>query len=296
MLLGTYLWRFWQMRGHLHEARTRLEAILAMPGSRDHPTARRHALEAAGGVAYWQADMPAAQRFYDECLELTRDTGDMRAIANAIYNSAFPKVIDRSDVPEAFALLQEALPMFREVGDDLGVGRCLWAIGNCWYFQDRPDPAVEPLDEAINIFRRLGAGFDLGWALHMRALVAIKQMDPVTATVLAQEALRMFSAVRDVSGLVLLVGNFAEIARLEGDLTRAIRLAGASAAHEASTGAGIAGLAIAIDQRLRDRISGEEEERAWAEGQAMSIEDAVAYALERAPAPSPSAGGSSVRS
>ncbi|HMJ38717.1 MAG TPA: adenylate/guanylate cyclase domain-containing protein, partial [Verrucomicrobiae bacterium] len=42
-LAGT-LWRFWQMRGHLHEGRARLTAILAMPESKQYPDSRARAL------------------------------------------------------------------------------------------------------------------------------------------------------------------------------------------------------------------------------------------------------------
>src|SRR6202022_2705307 len=68
MELSTGLWRFWQMRGHLHEGRRRMEAVLAKPNSGEFPKERLAALEAAGGLAYWQADMDVAQRFYDECV------------------------------------------------------------------------------------------------------------------------------------------------------------------------------------------------------------------------------------
>jgi predicted ATPase/class 3 adenylate cyclase len=65
MNLAAFFWRFWQMRGHLHEGRVRLEAILKMASSLQFREARAHALEAAGGVAYWEGDMNAAQAFYD---------------------------------------------------------------------------------------------------------------------------------------------------------------------------------------------------------------------------------------
>src|SRR5439155_14346260 len=115
MLLGGAFWRFWQMRGHIHEGRARLEQVLSMPTSRDFPQERLQALEAAGGLAYWQADMESAQRFYDECLELTRTTGDKQALANALYNAAFPNVVNMRESEPPRPLLLDALPLFREL-------------------------------------------------------------------------------------------------------------------------------------------------------------------------------------
>src|SRR2546429_1125078 len=99
--LAAAMWRFWQMRGHLREGRARMETVLALPDGDKFPAARRQALEAAGGIAYWQADMDAAQVWYDECLLLTRLTSDKRALANAIYNDAFPSVVNKRDILRA---------------------------------------------------------------------------------------------------------------------------------------------------------------------------------------------------
>src|ERR1700737_4429880 len=117
MELSASLWRLWQMRGHLHEGGPRLAT-----------------LEAAAGLAYWQANMDDAQRLYDECLALTRTMGDDRAVANALYNAAFPRVVTRKSLDEARPLLDEALPLFRKIGDQTGIARALWGIGNALFF------------------------------------------------------------------------------------------------------------------------------------------------------------------
>ncbi|MGH8927089.1 MAG: adenylate/guanylate cyclase domain-containing protein, partial [Acidimicrobiia bacterium] len=56
------MWRFWQMRGYLREGRQRAEAALAEPGGTAETLII--AQEAAGGLAYWQADMRAAGSHY----------------------------------------------------------------------------------------------------------------------------------------------------------------------------------------------------------------------------------------
>ena len=54
-------WRYWQIRGYLMEARGLAEQILALPDARDFGLPFDAALEAAGGIAYWQADQEAAR-------------------------------------------------------------------------------------------------------------------------------------------------------------------------------------------------------------------------------------------
>jgi predicted ATPase/class 3 adenylate cyclase len=280
LCLGAAFWRFWQMRGHLREGRARMEAILALPASREFPVERTHALEAAGGIAYWQGEMPATQRFYDECLELTRAAGDRSAIANALYNASFPRMLDRSDLPGGLALTEESLAIYRQLNDEFGIARCLWNIGNLYHQEGQSDKAIPALDETIGFFRKLGDRFNLGWALHTRATEAIEQRDLVLAWALVEEGLAIFSEAGDVSGVVVLLDDAAAIAKLSGDVPRAMRLAGAAAAHQLSTGAALASIINVNEGRSWDEtISGEEQKRAWTEGQAMSTQQAVDYAL-----------------
>ena len=51
------IWRFWQKHGHLAEARRRLEAMEALPWSRDDPRLRAQLVEALGGVYWWMGDL-----------------------------------------------------------------------------------------------------------------------------------------------------------------------------------------------------------------------------------------------
>ena len=280
MKLAASFWRFWQMRGHLHEGRVRLETILAMPASPQFRAVRARALEAAGGVAYWQGDVRAAQAFYDECLELTRAGGDKKELADAIYNDSFSMMVDRTDLDKSLVLLNEALPLYRELALGLGISRCLWAIANCLYYQDHYEKAIHALDEAIGLFRKLDDQFSLGWALHTRSLAAMKTHDNATARRLVMEALELFADAGDISGVVLLLDDAAAVEGLDGHRGSAIRLAAAAAAHLATSGAGLGTVLNLEEGRYRkEDLIDEDEQRAWAEGQAMTVEQALALAL-----------------
>jgi tetratricopeptide (TPR) repeat protein len=281
MRLGGLFWRFWQMRGHIHEGRSRMKAVLAMPNSRQFDEERLMALEAAGGLAYWQADMTVAQGFYDESLELTRRVGDARAIANAIYNAAWPMIVDRTALPRAKLLLEEAIPLFRELSDQGGVARTLWGLGNVAYFgQDYP-AAIRPLEEAQSIFRELDDRFMLGWSTHTLGLVAVKTDGVEDAQQYFLDALRLFIEAQDVSGITLQLDNLSVIARTRGDLVRATRLAAAAVAQQAATGTSLGGLLSTQEGRTgREGLNDADAAQAWAEGQALTLEEAIAYALD----------------
>jgi predicted ATPase/class 3 adenylate cyclase len=291
MRLGASLWRYWQMRGHLHEGRRRMAQILALPTSRAFPSERLAALEAAGGLAYWQADMDDAQRLYDECVELTRPLGDDRALANALYNAAFPRTVSARAVDEARPMMTEAFELFRRLDDDEGLARTLWGMGLAFYYEDDYSSALPIFEEAAALNRKLDNRFGLAWSLHVLGLSAYGLGDIERARKAFTEALHLFEADGDVPGLVFQLDNFAALADHDGDHLRAARLSGAALAHQASSGAGLGQLVRdQLPRPHRERLPGSGEATAFAEGQAMTRAKAAAYALEGA-VTTPASGG-----
>jgi len=280
MELSALLWRFWQMRGHIHEGRARVADALALPKSGDYPVERLQALEAAGGLAYWQADMDSAQRFYDECLELTRTTGDKRALANALYNAAFPNVVNMRESERPRQLLLEALPLFRELGDQSSVGRTLWGLGNGYYFDQDYPTAKATLEESHAVFRTVDDRFGFGWSLHTHGLVSLKMGDIETARKDFLQALQLFKEGGDVSGMVLQLDNLSQVIRADGDPGKATRLASAAKTHQRSTGTSIGQLLSEQEGRTgREGLSEGMAAQAWAEGQLLSLDQALEEAV-----------------
>jgi predicted ATPase len=232
-------WRFWQMRGYLAEAREQAERVLALPDSKDFLDERAAALEAAGGVAYWQADLLPARAWYEEALELARASGDPARIANAAYNVGFTFSLNREDQLAARALAQESLELYRGLGDDDGIGRSLWGLSNTYYFFDDFEGGRSLANEALETFRRIGAGFMTAWSLYLVALYSLKSDRPAMRAAL-EEALPLFTEIEDKSGYALIFDAFAALYWVEGDVERAVRLAGYSDATESSTGTGLA--------------------------------------------------------
>jgi tetratricopeptide (TPR) repeat protein len=275
------------MRGHLREARERIAKVLGLPGASHHQQVRARALEAAGGVAYWLGDKVAAHGFYEEALTLARQLGDDAAIANAAYNLAF--VAETEDTvgvslatPLGQVLLEESLALHRELSDRRGVAKVLWALGAASSAAGDLNAAEERYRESLAVFRDLDDRFMTGWALFELGRLALKKLELASAYSLTTEALTIFDAVHDVTGIVLGLDGLAVIADAEGNLERGMRLAGAAAALEASGGVDLATVGRRIMGREDPAARAEGDPQlaaAWAEGQAMTTERAVAYAL-----------------
>jgi predicted ATPase/class 3 adenylate cyclase len=296
--LGSALWRFWQMRGYLHEGLERLEGILAMEASHDYPERRADALSAAAGVAYWLGDTDSARAYYDEEIAARRALGDTRGLAEALYGVSFTWTVSRGPLDEptvrfAVEAINEALELFRQVGDDAGVGRCEWALANVEWGAGHLLEAREHALQALGVFERIDDRFMVGWSNYTLGLGEISE-DVVgggmpehraQARRWLQKALGIFAESQDVSGYTLVLDGLAAVALRGGDRERAARLSGAVANLERISGTGLNPwnresirfdpAVLREDPALAD---------AWAAGEAMSAADAVAYALEESTA------------
>jgi predicted ATPase/class 3 adenylate cyclase len=277
------LWRYAQMRGHLHEARQRAEEIVVMPGLEEHVGEQYRAFEAAGGIVYWQGEFEAAAGFYESALTAARSLGDKRVLAEALYNAAFPSVLGRVRLEQGEAYASEALALYREVGDEAGIGKSLWVAALTKYYGATPEfpAAIQLLVEARDIFRKLGDRFNLGWDLYVLGLCYISVNDLGEAEEAMRESLQLFSDVDDVSGPALVLNGMAMLASARGDRDRAARLDGARAGIEARTGIGLVSTnrlraphLFALTEDLQKTNP-----EAFAAGEGMSVKDAIALAL-----------------
>jgi serine/threonine-protein kinase PknK len=98
-------------------------------------------------------------------------------------------------------------------------------------------------------------------------------------------ALRHFHAASDAAGIALVFDDLHSQAVADGDVERAARIYGAARRLTAATGVH---LATFVDEaytarsmpNIGDRLAPAERERLGAEGAAMTLDEAVAYALD----------------
>ena len=95
---------------------------LARPDAGVPTLGRARALSALGGLAYWQSDMPAAERAYVEGLAIERSQDDPVGLAEALYNLGFVRAISGKHA-EARALYEEALEIASRIGDQPSILR-----------------------------------------------------------------------------------------------------------------------------------------------------------------------------
>ena len=224
MRLAAALWRYWQGRGHLDEGWATVARILAMPGAAPPSPARLGLLDAAGGVAWWQGDLPRADRMYEQQVADARTLGDPGALALALFNRSHTMSSGQGS-PESVALRAEARTLFEQVGDARGVARARWVDANLLMLRD-PAAAAGELEELLQVYQELGdvyylamAAGSLSWSLletgDLDRSLDYALLSFQVATQGGDLAAAMV-AVRQVEILFHLLGHLREAAMFDG--------------------------------------------------------------------------------
>ncbi|MGH9169021.1 MAG: tetratricopeptide repeat protein, partial [Acidimicrobiia bacterium] len=272
-------------RGHMEEARRWLEAALGLPSSRGRTTHRARALTALGGISYWQSDFDTALLSYEEALDIHRALGDRAALVETLLDAGETRAV-KGNPGSGVALMEESLALARDLGDRRGEAWALWGLGAARMFADDLDGSRDFFQESLGIFQELG-GDTWGWGNALGGLAGLAALrgDPNEALRLTLEGLALYG---EQTNAVIITGHLRTLSLVANQLgqhERAARLAGAEAAWRGKLGFQVPDAFDPFEdpgQAAARRLSDEVFQRAWTEGQALSLEEALAYALEEA--------------
>jgi tetratricopeptide (TPR) repeat protein len=282
--LTTALWFFWLNQGHVTEGRKWLAAALGRGMSLS--ALRAGALNGAGFLATEQGDYAAANRLHAESLALYRELGDKQSVAWTLSYLGHAKK-KQGDHEQATALDEESLTLFRELGDNPGITWLLIQLGECAYFQGDYEQAEALIEESLVLSREQEDKLWLAWGLQLLGNLAQRQGDAGQAKVLLAESLALFEESGNLVGVTAYLEGMAEVATLQEQLARMVVLFGAAATLRTRLGTlPYPAEQAAYDRQLvraRDRLGADAFDASWAEGRAMTLEQAIAYALGTRP-------------
>ncbi len=280
--LAAALWRFWDIHSNFTEGRSWLERALEKGMSAPAPV-RAKALNRAGVMAWRQGDHAAAQALLEESLTLFRELGDQRGIAN-VLNYSGNIAWAQGDLERAKALHEESLAIRRALGDQGGIASSLGNLGNIAWAQGDYERAKVLYEECLALFRELGNQWGVANVLNNLGVVVRAQGDYGRARVLLEESLMLFRELGSQWGIANALEELAKLAGVKGQRERAVRLLGAAESLREAIGA-----PMYLPERsdyeqivteLRFALGDEAFAVAWEEGRTMTLEQAIAYALE----------------
>jgi tetratricopeptide (TPR) repeat protein len=261
--------------------------VLALQGGA--PKFRAKAIEASGGIAWWQGDMGHAAAEYREALRLQRELGDPAELANALYNFGITTSFDADRFdgvgsPEGDEAMVEAEAIYRRLGHERGLGDVHWGMGNVALFGRGDAAAGLPLFEAAAAeYAASGSVFGEGWSNFEigQAQLRLGRLEEADAAL--GRGLRLLYGTGDESSVVLFMIMFAAVSLERGDTRRAYRLAGSAWGLRDRSGLDIISIpentTRGLDRPTLEGLTGADGE-AYRAGLKMSTTQAVALALE----------------
>jgi predicted ATPase/class 3 adenylate cyclase len=269
-------------QGNYDEARSLFIEALAHGQAAGDKSSMALTLNGIGMMDQEQGNINAARSYYEQSLALRRELGDEYGIGASLNNLALIAE-EQEDYPTARALLEESLALAREQGDTQGIASCLMNSGNVAKDQGDYEAAHLKFEESLVLQRALGNRWGIALALGYLADIAHRQGDQDTALPLYRESLLLTQELGDRRGLALSLEGMASVYGAQGKGRVGAILWGAAEAVREAIGAPISPKELARYREVvgaaRSTFGEEAFAKAWEEGGAMSLEEAIDYAL-----------------
>ncbi|MBA3530321.1 MAG: tetratricopeptide repeat protein, partial [Ardenticatenales bacterium] len=274
-----------RLRGQYEAAQEWLHQALAQWEAAGEAGGLSQTLAEVGWVALSQGDYDHAGASLEQSRALCQRHGDQVGLAFALNGLGIVALVQgRYDIAQA--LLEQNLALRREIGGKAGIASSLINLSLVALEQKNHDVAQTLLEESLMLTREMGDKRGLTLVLSNLGHVAYGQANETAAQQHYRAALRLAQEIGDkgsvvdtLVGLVALMGHEGTVQHLR----RAACLLGATEALRAALGKKLE----PIEQGLYDeahaithaQLSEEELAVAWVEGQAMTLDEAVAFAL-----------------
>ena len=269
-------------QGDFKAARTLFSEALILFRELGSKRGTANALWALGSLALDQGDHTVAHALYEEALGIFRELGDKEGIGRTVRSLA-TVLQHQGDYTAAHRLYQEALGIFRELGNRDGIG---WVThGLATLAQHRGDYATARhlYEESLAIVRALGERESVVWTLSSLANVERLQSDHGRSAAHHAEALSLLREIGNKLLVVECLERYAYLALATGQLDRAARFSAVSVtARDAMS------IPLPLSARAdhdcavttaRTGLGEEAFATAWAAGRAMTLQEAIEYAL-----------------
>ena len=268
-------WSLWTLAS-LRELKVWLVSALERAGGVDS----RFRVEALGATALAAANLGErddAREYARESLVLARERDDKRQIEWALRVLSF----DEPDLDERRRLLQECERLNRELGSDAGLGWVTLLLGEALVDEGRFEEARDTFEQAAAIFTELGKRWEATNAELAVAYSLIADGEDERARPILEEALRTAVDLQAVGSAVQALVGVASV-RVQTNPGAAARLLSAAwtIGEEGGQPLVFHGLASETAERLARERLGERFEREWEAGSGLTLEEAVALALD----------------
>jgi predicted ATPase/class 3 adenylate cyclase len=276
--LASALRWFWSFRGHFREGRAQLEAIMERGPS---PILQVKVLVALTPLVNYQ-DHVRAIALAETGLVLCRENGDVKNSAYLTLELA-EAAGRQGQYERALELGNQCVNIGRALDDGLLLGAAFRMLGLVSLQRGCPEDAVPFYEESLALAETRGEPRSIGMALGNLGFSALDQGDSHRAAAYFTDAMRWTRELADPFLFAQLFWAFGYIASIQERYQRAARLLAVAEASREKIGyqrTPLRRVQYARSVAATRAAFGEAAfAAAWAEGQAMTLEQAIEYAL-----------------
>ena len=279
--LAGALWRFWYARGHIVEGQRFLTTALSQ-GEPRATIARVKAYAGLGSLAWLRGEYEQCIQWHEQSLAISRALADIPGVGLALVNIA-GALIHQTKYEKADRYLEESLALARGIQDHLLLTFILMTMGEMARYRGDYANAQALNEEAYAAATQAQHVQHIALALNNLGLVATRQGNFARALELHQESLEMYRTGGEIRFVPECLEGLAAALDASGDSNKAAILLGASDALRESIALPIPPIDRADYEHVLASVRAHLNENfssAWAEGRAMTMEQAMAYALE----------------
>jgi predicted ATPase/DNA-binding SARP family transcriptional activator len=264
--------------------RAHLNECLAINQQLGHKTGIATVLFNLAMLAGHDGDYTRARLLYEESLAIDRELGNRTTMADALNNMG-ALAVHQGDLDVATKHFEEAAHIYREVGAIGDTAYTTTGLGDIAFYNGDYAEARARYSEALALFREASNQRLIGRVLGQLGRIACREGDLESAATFCAEALTIRRTIGHKPGMIFILDQgYVELAIAIGQPLIAARILGAVAAARNA----IARPREPIETRqlepllarLRDQLGEAGLAAAWAEGEAMSLEEVTAYALD----------------
>jgi predicted ATPase/DNA-binding SARP family transcriptional activator/DNA-binding CsgD family transcriptional regulator len=229
-----------------------------------------------------RGDFQRAKELLEESLTLSREADDKRGIADALLELGLISLYldDHERAKECF---EEGIDLCRRLGYGLRLADLLNSLGYVFLLEGDFERGATLSEEAAVLYRERGYKGGLQWGLNNVGWASLLQGDHRRAEASFEECLTLCLELGDSLTPPKSLEGLACIFGAEGQTERAARLFGAAAALREAVGSEHMPEEDARSEpylaAARARLDETSWEEAWTEGGAMSMDQAIEFAL-----------------
>jgi non-specific serine/threonine protein kinase len=260
-----------------------LEAALTLGQQLDDRDTMAQALLLLGPAALMQGNYRLARARLKESLALFRTLDDRRGIAEALcYLSRVLTHLGEQTLAQS--CLEEALTLARGAGERRLLALALELRGELAFARGEDAEADRLWQESLALYSELSMGMGIVTVENFLGQLALRQGDHATARARYVASLEHQQGWPALQWTIDALAGLAVVAAARGQAGRTLRLAGASSALSEAAGLRLSEAERAVMERAsvsaRATLGDRQADAEWAAGQALTVDQAIAYALE----------------